>query len=141
MPRMRAKESTAQPTVGHSRVARMPKCQRGVLLLIEANSTAASTSSPSWTSRRTSRATPATASEMPNAKIHGSSGKLATRIAPNDANSAVGAYQGGHCGRADSGSSGSRTGLLVKGGAPRRSRARARADPAEAQSPVRRWRE
>ena len=100
---MRAKASAAQPTVGHSRVARMPKCQRGGLRLIDANSTAARTSSPSWTSSSTRSATPATPSEMPNVKITGSSGKLATRIAPKDANSAAGAYQGGHCGRAGSG--------------------------------------
>ena len=118
----------------------MPKCQRGGLPLIEANSTAASTSIPSWTSSSTSRATPATASEMPKVKITGSSGKLATRIAPNEANSAAGAYHGGHWGRAASGSSGSRTALPRQGrSAATKSSARS-SGPGRSAKSLRRWR-
>src|SRR5215216_5986261 len=103
---MNANASTAQPSVGHRRVARTPKCHGRGRRLNEANRSAAPTRSPSCTSSRTSSEIPATASEIPSAMITGSSGKLATTIAPNDPTSATGAYQGGQGGRANSGSSG-----------------------------------
>ena len=92
-------------------------------------------SSPSCTSSSTSRTIPATASDHPYRSTTGMSGMPATMTPPRPPNSAAGACQGGHGGRAAAGSSGGsgsgRPAAALKGAAPRRSRARGRAGRAQ----------
>ncbi len=97
-PIISAKASTVQPTVGHSGVARTPKCQGRGGRLKAANSTAAPTNTPSWSSASTSSAIAPSVSEIPASSRSGSSGTIASEIATRLPISATGAYQGGQRG-------------------------------------------